>query len=390
MALEIALVSETFPPEVNGVAMTVGRLVSGLRERGHAVEVIRPRQTRDDLGGDQELTVAALPLPGYYGLRFGLPAGRQLVRRWRLRRPDVVHVVTEGPLGWSAVSAARRLGIPVTSGFHTNFDRYSAHYGVGWLRPAVAAYLRTIHRRTLLTMVPTASLAAELAGGGIAGVRVVGRGVDTELYDPARRSISLRASWGVSPSQPACLYVGRLAPEKNPELVLAAFAAIQQRHPGGRLIWVGDGPAADGLASRHPEHHFAGMRTGVDLATHYASADLFLFPSLTETYGNVVAEAMASGLPVVAYRSAAAAELIVHCYNGVVASPGDEAAYIEAATWLLAERERRQQLGEMARASMLTRRWSDVVERFEGVIGEAIELSARSSSGSVPQPVHRG
>lgn len=390
MALEIALVSETFPPEVNGVAMTVGRLVSGLRERGHAVEVIRPRQTRDDLGGDQELTVAALPLPGYYGLRFGLPAGRQLVRRWRLRRPDVVHVVTEGPLGWSAVSAARRLGIPVTSGFHTNFDRYSAHYGVGWLRPAVAAYLRTIHRRTLLTMVPTASLAAELAGGGIAGVRVVGRGVDTELYDPARRSISLRASWGVSPSQPACLYVGRLAPEKNPELVLAAFSAIQQRHPGARLIWVGDGPAADGLASRHPEHHFAGMRTGVDLATHYASADLFLFPSLTETYGNVVAEAMASGLPVVAYRSAAAAELIVHRYNGVVASPGDEAAYIEAATWLLAERERRQQLGEMARASMLTRRWSDVVERFEGVIGEAIELSARSSSGSVPQPVHRG
>lgn len=390
MALEIALVSETFPPEVNGVAMTVGRLVSGLRERGHAVEVIRPRQTRDDLGGEQELTVAALPLPGYYGLRFGLPAGRQLVRRWRLRRPDVVHVVTEGPLGWSAVSAARRLGIPVTSGFHTNFDRYSAHYGVGWLRPAVAAYLRTIHRRTVLTMVPTASLAAELAGGGIAGVRVVGRGVDTELYDPARRSISLRASWGVSPSQPACLYVGRLAPEKNPELVLAAFAAIQQRHPGARLIWVGDGPAADGLASRHPEHHFAGMRTGVDLATHYASADLFLFPSLTETYGNVVAEAMASGLPVVAYRSAAAAELIVHRYNGVVASPGDEAAYIEAATWLLAERERRQQLGEMARASMLTRRWSDVVERFEGVIGEAIELSARSSSGSVPQPVHRG
>lgn len=390
MALEIALVSETFPPEVNGVAMTVGRLVSGLRERGHAVEVIRPRQTRDDLGGDQELTVAALPLPGYYGLRFGLPAGRQLVRRWRLRRPDVVHVVTEGPLGWSAVSAARRLGIPVTSGFHTNFDRYSAHYGVGWLRPAVAAYLRTIHRRTLLTMVPTASLAAELAGGGIAGVRVVGRGVDTELYDPARRSISLRASWGVSPSQPACLYVGRLAPEKNPELVIAAFAAIQQRHPGARLIWVGDGPAADGLASRHPEHHFAGMRTGVDLATHYASADLFLFPSLTETYGNVVAEAMASGLPVVAYRSAAAAELIVHRYNGVVASPGDEAAYIEAATWLLAERERRQQLGEMARASMLTRRWSDVVERFEGVIGEAIEISARSSSGSVPQPVHRG
>jgi glycosyltransferase involved in cell wall biosynthesis len=390
MALDIALVSETYPPEVNGVAMTVGRLVSGLRERGHRVEVIRPRQTLDDAGGDDERTVAALPLPGYYGLRFGLPAGGMLTRCWRLRRPDLVHVVTEGPLGWSAVSAARRLGIPVTSGFHTNFDRYSAYYGVGWLRPAVAAYLRAMHRRTLLTMVPTAALAADLAGGGIAGVRVVGRGVDTELYDPARRSATLRASWGVSAGQPACLYVGRLAPEKNPQLVLAAFAAIRQRHPGARLIWVGDGPAADGLANAHPEHHFAGMRTGVDLATHYASADLFLFPSLTETYGNVVAEAMASGLPVVAYRSAAAAELIIHRYNGVVASPGDEAAYIDSASWLLADRERLRQVAEMARASMLTRGWGDVVERFESVVGEAIEISARSSSASMPQPAHHG
>jgi glycosyltransferase involved in cell wall biosynthesis len=390
MPLDIALVSETCPPEVNGVAMTVGRLVAGLRENGHRVELIRPRQTHDDAGGELECTVAALPLPGYYGLRFGLPAGRLLTRRWRLRRPDVVHVVTEGPLGWSAVSAARRLGIPVTSGFHTNFDRYSAHYGFGWLRPLVAAYLRVIHRRTLLTMVPTAALAADLAGGGIGGVRVVGRGVDTALYDPARRSASLRASWGVNAGQLACLHVGRLAPEKNPQLVLAAFAAIRQRHPGARLIWVGDGPAADELARSHPEHHYAGMRTGIDLATHYASADLFLFPSLTETYGNVVAEAMASGLPVVAYRCAAAAELIVHRYNGVVVCPGDEAAYIEAVLWLLADRQRRQQLGEMARASMLTRRWSDVVERFESVVGEAIEISARSSSGSVPQPVPRG
>jgi glycosyltransferase involved in cell wall biosynthesis len=139
MALEIVVVSETFPPEVNGVAMTVGRLVHGLRARGHRVEVIRPRQTADDRGGNDERAVPGLPLPGYAGLRLGLPAGRRLARLWRLRRPDLVHVVTEGPLGWSAVSAARRLGIPVTSSFHTNFDRYSAHYGVGWLRPAVAA-----------------------------------------------------------------------------------------------------------------------------------------------------------------------------------------------------------------------------------------------------------
>lgn len=390
MPLDIALVSETYPPEVNGVAMTVGRLVDGLRQRGHRVEVFRPRQTHDDRGRRDERALPGLPLPGYYGLRFGLPAGGRLGRLWRQRRPDVVHVVTEGPLGWSAVSAARRLGIPVTSGFHTNFDRYSAYYGVGWLRPAVAAYLRALHRRTLLTMVPTTALAADLAGGGVGGVRVVGRGVDTVLFDPARRSPELRARWGVGPGRPACLYVGRLAPEKNLDLVLRSFAAIRQQHPGARLIWVGDGPAAARLASEHADHHFAGMRTGVDLATHYASADIFLFPSLTETYGNVVGEAMASGLPVAAYRCAAAAELIVHRDNGVVATPGDEAAYIAAAGWLLADRGRLADVAANARASMLPRGWGGVVEAFERVIREAIALNCRSSSASGPLPAHHG
>ena len=159
--LDIAFVTETFPPEINGVAMTVGRLVGGLRERGHRVRIVRPRQGKGDTGNEHELALPGLPLPGYAGLRFGLPAGRRLHREWRHSKPDLVHVVTEGPLGWSAVSAARRLGIPVTSGFHTNFDRYSLHYGLGWMRPAVAAYLRSLHRRTRATMVPTAALAAD-------------------------------------------------------------------------------------------------------------------------------------------------------------------------------------------------------------------------------------
>ena len=371
-ALDIAFVTETFPPEVNGVAMTVGRLVGGLRALGHRVSVIRPRQAGADAGGEHELALPGLPLPGYPGLRFGLPAGGRLARQWRQRRPDLVHVVTEGPLGWSAVSAARRLGIPVTSGFHTNFDRYSVHYGIGWLRPAVAAYLRTLHRRTQATMVPTAALAADLAGEGIAGVRVVGRGVDTTLYDPGRRSPELRSAWGVAPDAPVCLYVGRLAPEKNLALVRRCFSAIRARHPAARMVWVGDGPSARQLAAEHPDHHFAGLRLGEDLAAHYASADLFLFPSLTETYGNVVAEAMASGLPVVAYRSAAAAELIEHERNGVVASPGDEGAYIAEALWTLAEGGRLPALAAAARLTMLPRNWGSVITSFEAVVLEAV------------------
>lgn len=370
--LDIAFVTETFPPEINGVAMTVGRLVGGLRERGHRVRVIRPRQGRLDAGSEHELALPGLPLPGYAGLRFGLPAGGRLHREWKGRRPDLVHVVTEGPLGWSAVNVARRLGIPVTSGFHTNFDRYSVHYGLGWMRPAVAAYLRTLHRRTLATMVPTAALAADLAGEGLNGVRVVGRGVDTRLFDPQRRDLALRASWGAGADVPVCLYVGRLAPEKNLKLVEQSFAAIRRQHPRAMMVWVGDGPSARQLAIDHPDHHFAGMRTGTDLAAHYASADLFLFPSLTETYGNVVAEAMASGLPVLAYRSAAAAELIVDGDNGRLVSPGDGEAYVRVAGEMAAAAAGWSRIGAAARESMLAHRWSAVVERFETVVREAM------------------
>ncbi len=370
--LAIDFVTETFPPEINGVAMTVGRLVGGLRERGHRVRVVRPRQGEADQGGEHELALRGLPLPGYPGLRFGLPAGRRLHREWAQRKPDLVHVVTEGPLGWSAVSAARRLGIPVTSGFHTNFDRYSVHYGLGWMRPAVSAYLRTLHRRTRATLVPTAALAADLAGEGLPGVRVVGRGVDAELFDPSRRRVALREAWSVAGEGPVCLYVGRLAPEKNLVLADKTFAAIQVWHPQARMVWVGDGPAAPRLAAEHPDHHFAGQRIGEDLARHYASADLFLFPSLTETYGNVVDEAMASGLPVLAYRSAAAAELIVDGVSGRLVSPGDEEGFRQAALDLCQQPERLAAMGAAARLALRENHWGAVVERFEAVIREAL------------------
>ncbi len=378
--LDIAIVTETYPPEVNGVAMTIARLVDKLRDSGHRVRIFRPRQHVDDihvvlepLRADADLLLPGLPLPGYAGLRFGLPARRRLRAVWRKARPDVVHVVTEGPLGWSAVGAARSLEIPVISGFHTNFDRYSRHYGIGWLQPVVAAYLRSFHRRTRATLVPTASLAASLAGEGLSGVCVVGRGVDVALFDPVRRSDALRAEWGVRPGDPVVLYVGRVAAEKNIDLAFRAFAAIHQRHPGARFVIVGDGPLRAKLNGQYPAHHFAGQRLGLDLATHYASGDIFLFPSLTETFGNVTQEAMASGLAVVAFRSAAAAEMIVDGVNGRTVAPGDDAAFIvaaEATADTLAVDGMILRL--RARQRVMACGWEGVSRRFEAVLRDAI------------------
>jgi glycosyltransferase involved in cell wall biosynthesis len=378
--LDLAVVTETYPPEVNGVAMTIGRLVDGLRSNGHRVRVFRPRQGAADRAGCAEegddLALPGFPLPGYAGLRFGMPAKRRLCAAWRAARPDAVHVVTEGPLGWSAVAAARSLGIPVTSGFHTNFDRYSRHYGIGWLQPTVAAYLRSFHRRTRATLVPTAALAASLAGEGLSGVRVVGRGVDVALFAPARRSDALRAEWGLGAGELAVLYVGRVAAEKNIGLALRAFGAIQARCPGARFVLVGDGPLRATLQRQHPAHHFAGQRLGDDLATHYASGDIFLFPSLTETFGNVTQEAMASGLAVVAFRSAAAAEVIVDGENGRTIAPGDEAAFVQAAVAVAHDGEALRRLRERACQSVSACGWGAVSLRFEAVLREAIALGA--------------
>ena len=374
--LHVAIVTETYPPEVNGVAMTLGRMVQGLLARGHRVSLTRPRQdTRDAPASSARHSttlVRGLPIPGYAGLRFGLPAKRLLLRQWRAERPDVVQVVTEGPLGASAIAAACALGIPVVSEFHTNFHAYSRHYGLGWLEGLVAVHLRRLHKRSRLTLVPSRELGVDLLRRGYRGIRVVARGVDTALFNPARRSAALRAAWQAGDGDLVVAHVGRLAPEKNLPLLLASFAAIRRHAPTARLLLVGDGPSRRRLAQRHPDCLFAGMRHGEDLAAHYASADLFLFPSMTETWGNVTLEALASGLPVVGYRMAAAAALIRHGDNGMLADPGASEQFVRAALDLVTHP------GALRRASMAAPRsvaaldWETIHDRLVDVLREAI------------------
>ena len=250
----------------------------------------------------------------------------------------------------------------MTSDFRTNFQAYSGHYRLGWLRGAIEAYLRHFHNRTDCTMVPTEALRAELQAAGFERTVVVARGVDTQLFDPLRRSEALRRQWGAAESDGVVLYVGRLAAEKNLEVLLQAFASMRRTDPRLRLVLVGDGPLRESLRQRCPEAVLAGQRSGIDLAAHYASADLFLFPSLTETFGNVTPEAMASGLPVLAFDHAAAGQLIEHGENGWLVPHGDSSAFVKFALNLSCDKTSLHRAGQAA----LTRTgtgWGDICAR---------------------------
>ncbi|WP_018870883.1 MULTISPECIES: glycosyltransferase family 1 protein [unclassified Thioalkalivibrio] len=393
----VAVVTETWPPEINGVALTLHRLVEGVRECGWQAEVVRPRQAVDRARGPQpvaeedEYRVPGLPLPGYPGLRMGLPVRQRLLRRWSRLRPDVVHVATEGPLGHAAVSAARRLGIPVSSAFHTRFDGYARHYGMRWAEPLALAVLRRFHNRCHATQVPTRTLARELDSYGFHGVRVLARGVDSAMFHPGRRSWPLRQEWGGGVDAPVLMSVGRLAPEKSPEDVIRAWEAVRTRLPNARLVMVGDGPSRPALEARHPEVIFAGMRTGEDLAAHYASADLFVFASRSETFGNVVIEAMASGLPVLAFDRAAAREHLRDGENGArvpVTGHADRDSEAFAGVALrLAEKRRRDRLawkgmGEAARLRAEGLDWSCIVAHFAAQLEELLAEEGRHASAA--------
>lgn len=377
LPLRIALVTETYPPEINGVAMTIGRQVADLQARGHQIQLIRPRQSTHDTAtynaSLEEVLKPGVAIPRYAGLKMGLPAKSALTRLWSVKRPDLVHIATEGPLGWSALAAANKLRIPVSTDFHTNFHSYSQHYGIGWLRRPILAYLRKFHNKSCVTLVPTEGIRRELQTHGYGNLEVVARGVDTTLFSPERRDPDLRASWGADNATQVVLYVGRLAPEKNLPLVFDAFAAMHAANPNTRLVLVGDGPDRARWQTAHPHAQFCGMRSGADLSRHYASADMFLFPSLTETFGNVTIEAMASGLAVVAYNYAAAEDLIRNTVNGVIVPYDDAAAFIAAARTLANDPQQVQQLGQAARHTARQMNWDAIHERFEQALYAIVE-----------------
>jgi glycosyltransferase involved in cell wall biosynthesis len=377
--LRIAVVTETWPPEVNGVAMTLSKLIQHLGHRHHSIQLIRPRQNKQDEGHEEtgwsELLLRGLPIPRYPQLKLGLPSKKALIKAWSTRRPDLVHIATEGPLSWSALQAAHILRLPVTSDFRTNFHSYCQHYGVGWLTKPIVAYLRKFHNRTAFTMVPTTEMKNQLEAMGFKNLRVVARGIDTQLFHPSKRSEVMRKSWNVKPDTIVLLSVGRLAAEKNLELTIHTYQALKAAGRDVQMVFAGDGPMRGVTQAKCPEALFLGMCTHEQLATLYASADLLLFPSLTETFGNVTLESLACATPVLAFDCAAAGEFITHQHNGWLAHRDDRQSYIQTALAITANPHTLVHAREHTRASVEQLGWDEIAGQVETLFQRAIELN---------------
>ena len=377
-SLRIAVVTETWPPEVNGVAMTLAKLVQGLSHRNHDVQLIRPRQTKTDSpmsdSSLEEVLMRGMPIPRYPELKLGLPSKKTLVKTWTLRRPDVVHIATEGPLGWSALQAAKVLKLPVTSDFRTNFQSYSKHYGVGWLRKPIVAYLRKFHNATACTMVPTRELMRTLSENGFANLKVVSRGVDTKLFNISKRDTSLRRSWGATDNTKVLISVGRMAPEKNLDQVLKTYDALKSAGQAFKLVMVGDGPLKEQFQKRYPEIIFPGMLSQTNLAAYYASSDLFIFPSQTETFGNVTLEALASGIPVLAFDCAAARDWVQTGVNGWLIAENNPEGFAAQAVTVFNSKDLLEQITQSTRQQVVHLDWDQIAEQVESVFWDAIRI----------------
>jgi glycosyltransferase involved in cell wall biosynthesis len=379
--MRVTLVTETYFPQVNGVSRTLGQLVRHLSEAGDSVQLVLP-----DYGGaaEHEPThrVRSIRLPFYKELHLPLPpfgAAHRAIDRFG---PDLIHIATEATLGLSVLCHARRRAIPVVSSFHTNFDQYSDHYGVGWARGTIWRYLRWYHNQTRETYVPSRPTIKALEAREFERLVLWPRGVDSLLFRPDRPARdSIRRALGFGPDDVVIGYVGRIAVEKNVAFLTDALAGLAAGRPEVRFLFVGDGPArAEAERRMGPQARFVGYRSGDDLADHYAAADLFAFSSVTETFGNVVLEALASGLPVVALRAGGIGDIVQSGADGLLLDPDASAgSFAGAVASLVDDGDLRRRFAGAARAYALSQSWDTIMgalrNRYFRAIGHASPIA---------------
>lgn len=369
--------TDTWPPQVNGVSVVTALSVTGLRERGWEVAVVAPKypeprahafpvELSSGSGGTTQIPSA--PMPGYPDIRLALPSERPIATILQEFQPDLVHSATEFVIGRIGQRLAVAAGIPTVSSYHTDFSRYTEAYGVPWLRPSVSRYLANFHRRSRRVYTPSHVAAADLATIGVQQVEVWGRGVDTRQFSPERRSSALRSAWGSSDTF-VLVHVGRLAAEKGVDRILAAYQQARGSLPFGsvHLVVAGSGPREDALReSVHDGVSFLGnLDRSEVLPRLYASADAFMFASLTETLGLVVLEAMSSGLPVIAVPAGGVADHLRDGTNGIACDAADTAGMASAIVRLVLDRALTRRLARGARLTAEALDWSRELDALD-------------------------
>jgi glycosyltransferase involved in cell wall biosynthesis len=347
-ALRLALFTDSYVPQLNGVALLLGRLVEAVRARGATVRVY----TTSDPGGAEADDVRRWPSVAFWAYpehRLALPTQPRVRRELRAWRPTVVHAASPFGMGLAARAAARALRVPFVTSYHTNWSAYSSFYQMGALRGTAWHYLRWFHNGGARTYCPTRAVEDELAARGFRHMALWSRGVDCTRFNPSFRSTALRARLGIADDTVLAIYVGRLGAEKGLGVALEGMREVMRVAPGRvQCAIAGDGPYADEARRIAPPGTiFMGRLTGDALSEFYASADLFMFPSTTDTFGNVLLEAMASGLPVVGADVGPTRELLAE-HTGVTFAPADPVAFAHQVLELTTNVARRARLARNA------------------------------------------
>jgi glycosyltransferase involved in cell wall biosynthesis len=380
--MRISLVTDTYLPEINGVTTVLARMRDGLRIRGHAVQVIAPRYPTPGPDDAEVVRRPSIPCPGYANVRLSWPESPQVRHGLRRFAPDLVHVVTEGPLGAIGRRWALRNGRALVTSFHTDFPRYAARYVGPWIVPLVNRHLQRFHQPAAHTQTPSAATRAELLALGIPRPVVWGRGVDTAQFAPARRSAARRQEAGVG-DRLLLLHVGRLAVEKDVDTLVSAFRLAHQRL-GDQVAFAvaGDGPKRAAVREGLPFARHYGFLERNTLADLFADADLFVFPSPTETCGLVALEAMSAGLPVIASDQGGVQENVRSGLNGLLVSAGNAEAFAEAIHWLTRDASQREAMAQAARAFAVARDWEHELDALVPLYVAAV--AAPAEAGSAP------
>lgn len=361
--LRVALVTGSYNYIRDGVALTLNRMVGFLESKGVEVLVFAPVGSSPAFEHKGQVTpVPSLAAPGRaeYRIAMGLPKAPR--ERLLAFDPDIVHIATPDLLGHAALRLARKMGWPVVASYHTRFETYLKYYGLGVLTPTLTGLVRNFYNQCLEIFAPSDSMIEVLRAEGVtAPLRLWPRGVDTDLFTPAARSETWRAERGIRPDEVVVAFVSRLVREKRIAEVAEVLRRLRAEAAPHRAVFVGDGPERDFLEREAPGALFEGFLSGADLARAYASADVFLFPSDTETFGNVTLEAMASGLPTVCADATGSRSLVDPGVTGFLAPVGDVDALHTSVSRLVRDVDLRRRMGAAARARGLTYSWDEAM-----------------------------